>query len=89
MGDRVYFKNKQPSKRDLKGRARYRTVHIEWNGHYLHTENQAKGKTRSCTVKDVVHEPPVKLWNVDTQFGRAGKFIDHAANLPTITLHDS
>ena len=26
---------------------------------------------------------PVELLNVDTQFGRAGKFINHQANLPT------
>ena len=37
---------------------------------------------------DVVLEPPVELWNIDTQFGRAGKFINHPVNLPTISLHD-
>ena len=56
----------------LKLRASYRNVHLEHNGHYLHIENQVTGKTQSCNVKDVVHEPPVKLWNIDTQFGRAG-----------------
>ena len=58
-------------------RARYRIVHIEHDGHYLYIENQARGKTQSCNVKDVVHEPTVELWNVDTQFGRGGKFINH------------
>ena len=56
------------------------------NGHYLHIENQATGKTRPCNVKDVVHKLPVELWNVDTMFGRAGKFINHPRNLPTIPL---
>ena len=43
--DTVYFKNKQPGKWDLKWQARYGTVHIECDRHYLHTENQATGKT--------------------------------------------
>ena len=61
VGDRVYFKNKQPGKWDLKWRARYRIVHIECHRHYLHIKNQATGKTRSCNVKDVVHVVPVEL----------------------------
>ena len=60
---------------------------IECDRHYLHIENQATGKTQSCIVKDVVHEPAVKLWNVDTQFARAGKFVNYPTNFPTITLH--
>ena len=32
-GDRVYFKNKQPGKWDLKWRARYRIGHIEYDVH--------------------------------------------------------
>ena len=87
IGDRVYFKNKQPGKWDLKWRPGYRIVQIEHDGHFLHFENQATGKVRSCNVKDVVLEPPVELWNIDTQFGRVGKF-NHPANLPTINLHD-
>ena len=31
-------------------------------------------------------EPPVEFWNIDTQFGRAGRYINHPANLPTIKL---
>ena len=87
IGDRVYFKNKQPGKWDLKWPPRYRIVQIEHNGHFLHIENQATGKVQSCNVKDVVLEPPVEFWNIDTQFGRAGKYINHPANLPTISLH--
>ena len=83
---RVYFKNKQPGKWDLKWRARYRIVDIKHDRHYLHIKSQATGKTQSCNVKDVVHKPPVELWNIDTQFSRAGKFINHPANLPTIPL---
>ena len=88
IGDRVYFKNKQPGKWDLKWRPGYRIVCIECNGHFLHIENQATKNTQSCYVKDVVLEPPVEFWNIDTQFGRAGKYINHPANLPTITLSD-
>ena len=46
IGDRVYFKNKQPGKWDLKLRPGYRIVHIECDGHYLHIANQATGKTK-------------------------------------------
>ena len=45
IGDCEYFKNKQPGKWDLKWRPRYQIVHIECNGHYIHIENQATGKT--------------------------------------------
>ena len=44
IGDRVYFKNKQPGKWDLKWRPGYRIVQIEHSGHFLHIENQATGK---------------------------------------------
>ena len=60
--ERDYFKNNQTCKWDLKYRARYRIVCIECNVHYLHIENMTRGKTQSCNVKDVVHEPLVKLW---------------------------
>ena len=88
IGDRVYFKNSQPGKWDLKWRPGYRIVQIEHDGNFQHIENKASGKVRSCNVKDVVLELPVELWNIDTQFGRAGKFINHPVNLPTINLHD-
>ena len=88
QGDRVYFKNKQPSKLDIKWRPRYRIVQIECDRLFLHIENQATGKVQSCNVKDVILELPVEFWNIDTQFGRAGKFINQPANLPTISLHD-
>ena len=88
IGDRVYFKNKQPGKWDLKWRPGYRIAYTECNGHYIHIENQATKKTRSCNIRDIVLEPPVELWNIDMLFGRAGKFINHPTNLLTITLAD-
>ena len=88
IGDRVYFRNEQPGKWDLKWRSGYQIVCIECNGHYIHIKNQPTGETRSYNVKDIVLEPPVELWNIDTQFGRAGKFINHPTNLPTIVLAD-
>ena len=87
IGNRVYFKNKQSGKWDLKCRLGYRIVLIDCDRHYLHTENQATGKIRSCNIKGIVLEPPVEFWNIDTQFGRAGKYINHPANLPTIMLN--
>ena len=88
IGNRVYFKNKQPDKWDLKWRPGYRIVQIECSGHFLHIENQATGKVWSCNMKDEVLEPPVEFWNMDTQFDRAGKYISHPVNSPTITLND-
>ena len=88
ISDRVYFKNKQPGKWDLKWRPGYRIVQIEHNRHFLHIENQATGKVHSCNMKDVVLEPPVECWNIDTQFGRTGKYVNHPVNLPTIKLND-
>ena len=44
IGDRVYFKNKQPGKWDLKWRPGYRIVQTEHDRHFLHIENQATGK---------------------------------------------
>ena len=88
LGNRVYFKSKQPGKWDLKWRPRYGIVCFEHNGHYLHIENQAKGKTRSCNVKDVVLKPPTEFWNIDTQFSRAGKYTNHPTNLPTIMVNN-
>ena len=89
VGDYVYFKNKQPGKWDLKWRPRYRIVCIECNGHFIHIENQATGKTQSCNVTDIILEPFVEFWNVDTQFSRASCYINHSANLPTIQLADT
>ena len=66
IGDRVYFKNKQPGKWVFKWRPGYRIVLIECDRQYLHIENQATGKTRSCNGKDVVLKPPVEWWNIDT-----------------------
>ena len=64
--DRVFFKNKWPGKSDPRWRAGYRIVCIECNGHYLSIETQATGKMRPCNVNNIVHEPPVKLWNFNT-----------------------
>ena len=64
IGDRVYFKNKQPSKWDLKSRPGYRIVCIEHDGHFLNNENQATGKVHSCNVKDIILEPSIEFWNI-------------------------
>ena len=88
-GDCVYFKNKQPGKWDLKLRPRYRIVCIECNRHFIHIENQATWKIRCCNVKDIILELPIEFWNVDTQFGRALRYVNHPANLPTIILTDA
>ena len=89
VGDHAYFKNKQPGKWDLKWRPRYQIIRIERNRHYIHIENQATGRTQSCNVKDIILEPPIEFWNVDTQFGKASCYINHPSNLPTIQLNDT
>ena len=89
IGDCVYLKNKQPDKWDLKWRPGYRIVCIEHDGHFIHIENQATGKICSCNVSDIILEPPVEFWNIDTQFGRASCYINHPVNLPTIQLTDT
>ena len=86
IGDHVYFKNKQPGKWDLKWRPRYRIVCIEHDRHFIHIKNQATGKIQSCNVTDNILELPIEFWNVDTQFGRAGQYVNHPTNLPTIKL---
>ena len=88
VGDCVYFKNKQLGKWDLKQRPRYRIVHIEHSGHFLHIKNQATGKIQSCNVMGIILESPIEFWNIDTQFSRAGRYINHPVNLPTIKLTD-
>ena len=37
-------------------------------------------------VTDIILEPPVEFWNVDTRFGRASCYINHPSNLTTIQL---
>ena len=44
IGDRVYFRNKQSGKWDLKWRPGYQIVCIEHDGHYIHIKNQATRK---------------------------------------------
>ena len=88
IGDRVHFKNKQPGKWDLKWRPGYRIVCIECNRHFFHIENQVTRKVCSCNVKDIILEPPTEFWNIDTQFGRAERYFNHPANLPTIKMND-
>ena len=89
IGDCVYFKNKQPGKLDLKWRPGYRIVCIECDRHFIRIENQATGKIQSCNVKDIILEPPIEFWNIDTRFSRASHYINHPANLPTIQFADT
>ena len=50
IGDKVYYKNKQSGKWDLKWRPGYRIVCTECNGHNLNIQNQAteKNKVMQC-----------------------------------------
>ena len=89
IGNRVYFKNKQPGKWNLKWRPGYRIVCIEHDRHFICIENHATGKIQSCNVTDIILEPPIEFWDVDTQFGRAEHYINHPTNLPTIQLKDT
>ena len=89
VDNHVYFKNKQPGKWDLKWRPEYRIVGIECDRHFIHIKNHATGKILSCNVTDIILELPIEFWDVDTQFSRAGRYINHPANFPTIKLNDS
>ena len=40
-------------------------------------------------MSDIILEPPIEFWNIDTQFGTAGKYINHPMNLLAIQLMDS
>ena len=51
LGGRVYSRNKQPGKWDLKWKPRYRIVGIEHDRNYLHIENQATGKNQIMQCK--------------------------------------
>ena len=53
IGDRVYFKSKQPGKWDIKWRPGYRIVHIECDRHYLHIDNQASGKKQGQSMSRI------------------------------------
>ena len=44
IGDRLYFKNKQPAKWDLKWRPGYRIVQIEHDRQFLYIKNQGTGE---------------------------------------------
>ena len=59
---------------------------LKCDGHFLHIKNQATRKVQSYNVKDVVLEPPVEFWNIDTQFGRAGKYINHPVQIYQLSL---
>ena len=50
VGDRVYFKNKQPGKWDLKWRPGYRIVQIEHDRHFLQIDNQDTGKVYTLAM---------------------------------------
>ena len=51
LGDRVYFKNKQAGKWDLKWRPGYRFVCIKHDGHYLHIENRSYSENKIMQCK--------------------------------------
>ena len=53
---------------------------------YLHIENQATGKTRLSNVKDIVHEPPVELLNVDIKFLQSWKVYKSSSDAPHYPL---
>ena len=42
----------------------------------------------ACNIKDVVLKPPMEFRNINTQFGRARKYINHPANLSIIMLNN-
>ena len=83
------FKNKQPGKWDLKWRPWYRIVCIVHDEHFLHIENQATGKVCSCNMKDIILEPPREFCNIDSHFGRAGRYIKMISTITVNNYHIS
>ena len=57
VGNQVNFQNKQPGKWDLKWRAGYRIVCIEYKEHYLHIENQATRKQDPAMTRTLCMNP--------------------------------
>ena len=72
LGDRVYFKNKQPGKMGFKMEAEIQDFCIEHDAHYLHIENQAMGKMRSCNVKDILHNHSLNSGNFTLNLAELG-----------------
>ena len=60
IGDIVYFKTNNQANGTSNGDLDT-GLSLLHDGHYLPTENQATGKTRSCNIKDVVLKPPVEF----------------------------
>ena len=87
--DCVYFKNKQPGKWDLKGDPDIELSALSATDISYILKTKPLEKIQSCSVTDIILEPPIEFWNVDTQFGRAGRDIYHPTNLPTIKLMDT
>ena len=87
VGDRVYFKNEQPGKWDLKWRPGYRIVCIEHNRHFIHIGNQATGKIWSCNITDIILEPTNRI--LECWYSIWQRYINHPTNLPTIQLKDT
>ena len=88
IGDRVYFKTDSQANGILNGDLDIGLFKLSMMDTSYMLRTRLLEKVQSCNVKDLVLEPPIELWHMDTQFGRAGKFINHPGNLPTINLHD-
>ena len=89
IGDRVYFKKtSSPANGILNGDLDIGLFELSMMDTSCISRTRLLEKYDPVIVKDVVLELPVEFWNIDTHFGRAGKFINHPANLPTISLHD-
>ena len=39
-------------------------------------------------MMDIILELSIEFWNIDTQFSRVGRYINHPVNLLTIKLTD-
>ena len=87
FGDRVYFKNKQPDKWDLKMRPGYRIVQIECQTLYAHRK-PSNQKSMILQCEGCSSQTSCRILEYRYTIGRAGKYVNHPANLPTISLYD-
>ena len=84
IGDRVYFKNKATWQVRPQVETRLQNC-LYWAWWTLPAHRKPSNrKVQSCNVKGCSSWTSIEFWNIDTQFGRAGKYVNHPANLPTI-----
>ena len=53
------------------------------------SKTKPQGKYNHDNDLDIILEPPIEFWNIETQFSRAGRYLNHPTILPPIKLMDT